>query len=613
MTGPRTAGYAPLASYAAIGDGRTLALVAEDGSIDWLALPDLDSPSVFGALLDPDAGQFSLAPVAAHTATRRYLPGTNLLETTFATASGTARVVDALTVPGSGLAPARELVRRIEGVDGEVPMRWRVRPRFGYGLAGTRIARRLGVPVATAGSDALAVLSFDAGQPEIGAGEITGDLVARPGSAGLVVLSAADGEPLVLPARAEVEARLSATADLWRDWAARLTYRGRYTDTVTRSALALRLLVYAPSGALAAAGTTSLPEQIGGERNWDYRYSWIRDSALALSAFLRLGCAPEARAYFWWLMQASQLTHPKLRVLYRLDGGARAVERTLPLSGYRDSRPVRAGNDAAGQTQLDTYGELMRTAWLYANGCGHIDVDVGRRLAGIADLVCELWHQPDHGIWEVRGERRHFTQSKMMCAITLDLAVALAGRGVIPDRRMRWWRDEADAVREFVETRCFDPRRGTYLRSAGSTDLDAAVLLALLHGYGDARSPRWAGTVDAIRADLASAAYVRRYSGDDGLEGTEGAFVACTFWLVEALALTGRRSEAARLFDQALALGNDVGLYAEEVDPGTGEQLGNLPQALSHLALISAATTIDAHPEPVVSPTVGRAAPGRSR
>src|SRR5207249_1255077 len=366
-TSERIDGYAQIGDYGAIGDGRTVALVARDGTIDWLCLPDLDSPSVFGALLDSErGGRFALEPESVSQTVRRYLPGTNVLETTFTTATGVVRVTDAMTLPTAGLSPYRELGRKIEGLAGEVPVRWRVEPRFGYASSATRIERRASVPIATAGRDAIAVCSFGAGEATTSDAAITGHFTARAGSSSLVVLSAAHQEPLVLPARAEVEARLAATSSAWREWSDRREYGGPWREHVLRSALALKLLVYAPSGAIAAAATTSLPEEVGGERNWDYRYSWPRDSAFTLEAMLALGCAPESRAFFFWLLHASQLTHPRLRVLYRLDGRADVKERSLPLAGYRDSRPARAGNGAAGQTQLDLYGEVLAAAARFA-------------------------------------------------------------------------------------------------------------------------------------------------------------------------------------------------------------------------------------------------------
>jgi GH15 family glucan-1,4-alpha-glucosidase len=318
-------------------------------------------------------------------------------------------------------------------------VRWRVEPRFGYTSAATRIERRAGVPIAMAGRDAIAVCSFGAREATTSDGTIAGHFTARAGSSSLLVLSAAHQEPLVLPARAEVEARLAATSSAWRQWSDRREYGGPWKDAVLRSALALKLLVYAPSGAIAAAATTSLPEEIGADRNWDYRYSWPRDSAFTLEALLALGCAPEARAFFFWLLHASQLIHPRLQVLYRLDGRAEAEEKTLPLAGYRGSRPARVGNGAAGQTQLDVYDEVFAAAARFADFSGGLDRDHGHRLAEIADHICRIWEQPDAGIWELRDQPRHFTQTKMMCAVALDRACKLAKRGLLPDKHLERW------------------------------------------------------------------------------------------------------------------------------------------------------------------------------
>ncbi|EKX68209.1 glycoside hydrolase family 15 protein [Streptomyces ipomoeae] len=593
--GPRLGGYVPLREYAVIGDGRTAALIARDGSVDWLGLPDLDSPAVFGAVLDAGhGGRFTLEPTVPYRAERRYLPHTNVLQTTFSTARGAVGVTDALTLHDeTALTPMRELLRRIDGLSGSVPMRWSVRPRFGYGLARTRFAQRSGVPVATADTKALAVCSWDAGAPECDGHAISGTCELPCGRRALIAMPFADQEPLVLPARTECEARLDDTCAAWRRWARDRMYPGRWSEAVMRSLLTLKLLVHAPSGAVAAAVTTSLPERIGGERNWDYRFSWVRDSAFTLAAFLRLGCPAEAHAYFWWLMHASQLTHPHLKVLYRLDGGHRTPERTLPWEGHRGSGPVRTGNAAVGQLQLDTYGELLQTAWQYARAAGHLDADVARRLAELADLVCTNWRQPDAGIWEVRSQPRHFTQSKMMCWVALDRAADLAEHDLIPGRHLARWRTARDQIRAFVETHCFSDSLDSYVRSADSPDLDAAVLLGHLYGYrGDHR--RMDATISTLADRLRQGPYVERYSGEDGLSGGEGAFLACSFWLAESLARTGRRPQAVDLMEELVGLANDVGLYSEEIDPATGDFLGNLPQGLSHLALISAACAIGA-------------------
>jgi len=585
--------YPPLRAYAAIGDGRTVALVSNRGSIDWLCLPDLDSPSAFGAVLDAErGGSFSLAPEAPFTVERRYLPGTNVLESTFRSNEGAVRVTDAMLLPGTGLVPTRELARRVEGLSGRVPMRWRVEPRFAYGSRGPQLGSRHGTPVATSGKDALAVSSWGAGTPVIDETSISGGYVAGEGDDALVALSTAHGEPLVLPSRAEVESRLISTSDFWRGWSSGRTYAGPWRDPVLRSALVLKLLIHSPSGAIAAAATASLPEEIGGARNWDYRFCWVRDSAMILHALMQLGCPEEGESFFWWLMHASQLTHPRLGVLYRLSGGDRAPESILPLSGYRASGPVRIGNAAIDQEQLDIYGDLMQTAWLYASASGSLDADTGRRLAEIADLVCEIWHRPDSGIWEVRSEPLHFTQSKIMCWVTLDRAVRMAERCLIPDAHAPRWRSEAEAIRAFVEERCWSEGAASYVRSPGSSEFDSGLLLGALMDYPSQRDPRFSKTITALRRELGSGPLLDRYSGEDGLAGAEGAFLCCSFWLVDALARAGRVEEATELMEELVGLANDVGLYAEEIDHRSSEFLGNLPLGLVHLALINAAVSV---------------------
>jgi GH15 family glucan-1,4-alpha-glucosidase len=591
-TKPRS--FAPIGAYAAIGDGRTVALVARDGSVDWLCLPDLDSPSVFAAVLDADrGGRFALQPAGSAEVEQRYLPDTNVLETTFVTGDGVVRVTDALTLPVTGgLGPTRELARRVDGLAGRVPMRWSVEPAFGYAGTRPRLERRGRIPVAVAGRDAVAVCTWEAGEPAIDGAAVRGRFEAHEGSSALIVLCASHQEPLVFPARADVEARLEATIGYWREWASTRRYAGRWREAVIRSALALKLLFHSPSGAIAAAATASLPEQIGGERNWDYRFCWVRDSAFTLDALLQLGCPREADAFFWWLLHASQLTHPRLQVLYRLDGAERAPERTLPLDGYRDSRPVRVGNAAAAQSQLDIYGDVLQTALIYVHAGGRLDRETGRRLAGMADLVCRIWREPDSGIWEVRSQPRHFTHSKMMCWVALDRALALSAAGQLPSGSAAAWQAHRHAISEFIETRCWSPRIESYTRDADSEELDASLLLGVLLGYGAPDAGRLRSTVNAIRRDLGRGPLLHRYSGEDGLRGGEGAFLCCSFWLADALARIGSVGEATQLMEQLMPLAGDVGLYAEELDPDTGELLGNTPQGLVHLALINAAVSI---------------------
>jgi GH15 family glucan-1,4-alpha-glucosidase len=582
--------YAPIRDYALIGDGRTTALIARHGSVDWLCLPDTDSPSVFGALLDAqEGGRFELAPQVRHDVRRRYLPGTNVLETTFLTDRGAVRVTDAMTLPLDGLSPFRELTRRVDAISGCVPVRWRVEPRFGYASSPARLERRGRIPIVTARRDAVAVCSWEAGVPQCEGTSITGAFEAQEGMRALLVLAAAHQEPLVLPTRAEAERRLDLTIAFWKRWSDELSHEGPWRDAVVRSALTLKALCFAPSGAIAAASTTSLPEDIGGARNWDYRFCWIRDAAFTLDALLRLGRHSEAHAFFWWFLHATQLTRPRAQVLYRLDGGDRAPETSLSFEGYRQSAPVRVGNAASKQLQLDIYGDLFDTVHRYVHSGHTLDLETARRLSQTADLVCQIWREPDFSMWEVRMEPRHFIHSKAMCWVALDRAIALASAAHLPAQNIDRWRQEAAELRQFVEHRGWSESLGSYVRYAGSDEVDASLLLLPIVGYCDPRSRRSLGTIEAVRRTLSKGPFVYRYLGEDGLAGNEGVFLTCSFWLVHALGLAGRLDEASRLMDQLVELANDVGLYSEEIDTRNGEFLGNFPQALVHLALIGAA------------------------
>jgi GH15 family glucan-1,4-alpha-glucosidase len=604
----RDRGFAPIREYALIGDGRTAALIGLDGSVDWLCLPNFDSPSVFGAILDPDRGGcFVLQPAVPFSATRRYRDDSNVLETTFVTDVGRVRVVDAMPLPGEELCPTRELARAIEGIAGAVPMRWSLSPRFHYGGPRTTCGWRGRVPVATCGGHAIAISSWDGGTPSWRGDLLESSMTVAAGSHAVIALTTAYEEPLVFPSRRAVESRIEATDRFWREWAGARSYSGPWREAVIRSALALKLMIFAASGASVAAPTTSLPEEIGGVRNWDYRFCWIRDSAFLIDALLRLGCRAEAQALFWWFMQATALTAPRLQVLYRLDGGQQADERTLDLCGYQGSRPVRVGNAAVDQHQLDLYGDLLETIWLYAKGDCRLDPDTGRRVAAIANHVCDIWRHADAGIWEMRGQPRHFTHSKVMCWVALDRAIRLAQEEEVPRRSIERWTREAGAIVDFVETHCWSESRRSYVQYAGSTDLDASLLMLALMGYGGADSARVASTVDAIGRALRKGPYVYRYRSGDGLPGQEGCFLNCSFWLVGALARGGRVDDACSLMTDLLAEANDVGLYAEEVEPSTGTFLGNFPQALVHLSLIDAALAIGEAQQVSQGPHKGKA------
>ena len=591
----RVDGYAPIRDYAIVGDGRTAALIARDGSVDWLCLPNVDSPSVFARLLDAErGGAFRLEPTIPFEVERRYQDNSNVLETTFTTAEGRVRVTDAMTLTDiQRISPMRELVRKVEALSGTVPLRWSFEPRFGYGGAQTRIERRAGRWFAHAGSDAVVLGLANVADGQERGGAIEGRLRLRDGERAIFSLAAAHNEPAVIPGPEDSVRRLERTQRFWPQWSGRVEYGGQWRDAVVRSALVLKLLTFAPSGAIVAAPTTSLPEWIGGGRNWDYRFTWLRDASWTLDALLRLGHHHEAHAFFWWLMHASRLTQPCLQILYRTDGSVHTEERELSsLRGYRASSPVRVGNGARDQVQLDVYGSVLEAIWLYGKDVGRLDGDTGKEVGRIADYVAEHWRDRDNGIWEVRDEQTHYTQSKALCWVALDRACALGEAGLIPNRSRRW-REEADELRQFVDREGWDEERRSYVRAPDLRELDASLLTLALLGFQDPRSERIQSTIAAVERELRVGPYVYRYRGDDGLEGEEGAFLTCSFWLVDAYARSGRLDEANALMDELVGLANDVGLYSEEIDPRTGEFLGNFPQGLTHLSLVNAAVSIE--------------------
>jgi GH15 family glucan-1,4-alpha-glucosidase len=587
-------GYAPIRDYALIGDGRTAALVAKDGSIDWLCLPNVDSPAVFARVLDARrGGSFQLEPRAPYDVERRYQSESNVLETTFTTAQGSIRVTDAMTLTDDGrLSPFRELVRKVEGLSGTVPLRWSFEPRFEYGERDPKLARRAGRWFAECGRDAIALTTWDAGEPEANEATIGATVELAQGQTAVLSLAAAYEQPVVLPGRGDTEARIERTVRFWPEWAGRIEYDGPWREAVVRSALALKLLVFAPSGAIVAAPTASLPEWVGGGRNWDYRYTWLRDASFTLDALIRLGLDDEAHAFFWWFMHASRLTQPRLQILYKVDGSTHTKEHDLDnLDGYRGSSPVRVGNGAADQVQLDVYGGVLDSIWVYVQEVGHLDGETGKDVAKIADYVTRHWSDPDSGIWEVRAEATHFIQSKALCWVALDRACSLAERGVIPDRSERW-RAAADEIRGFVDEHGWDEELGSYVRAPDMHELDASLLTLAILAYDRPAQERLKGTVAAIERELRTGPYVYRYRGKDGVGGDEGAFLTCSFWLADTFARQGRLDEARSLMDELVGLANDVGLYSEEIDPANGDFLGNFPQGLTHLALVNAAISI---------------------
>jgi GH15 family glucan-1,4-alpha-glucosidase len=580
----RIDGYAPIRAYAALGDGRTVALVANDGSVDWLAAPRLDGTPVFGALLDAGrGGAFELEPAEPYEVERRYVGRSNVLETTFTTPSGVARVTEGLML-GEGLDLSWvELLRRVEGVAGKVRLRFRVAPRFGFGPPPEFAARRDAL-VATAHDHTLSFRAWGTEPPAVADGAIEGELTVEPGGDGLLACVVVTDEPIPYPSRAEHERRLQGTIEAWERWAALGTYEGPYAGAVERSALALKLLISSTTGAVAAAPTTSLPERIGGDQNWDYRFSWVRDTAFTIDALGALGYRDQVHASLCCLLRAVETTHPELRPLYTLDGTTNEECRELDVEGYRGSRPVLRGNRAAGQAQLGSYGDLFETIWLYVRHGNALDDATAARLAEVADHVSGIWHLENSGIWEL-PEARQYTHSLIRTWVALERAGSLLEHGDTAR-----WASEQQRIRAFVDERCWSEAKQSYTFYPGTDLLDASLLLAGSGGFLAPDHPRFAPTVDAIRRELgAGGPLLYRYSGQ---EHCEGAFLACSFWLVSALGQCGRLDEAHETMSELLALANDVGLYAEEIDPSTGAFLGNFPQGLTHLSLIGAAQTL---------------------
>ncbi|MBX6313266.1 MAG: glycoside hydrolase family 15 protein [Isosphaeraceae bacterium] len=573
--------------YALLGDLLAAALVARDGSIDWLCFPRFDSAACFAALLGtPEHGRWQIAPTGAwRPAGRRYREGTLVLETDFEADGGAVRVIDFM--PPRGEAP--DVIRIVEGLRGQVRLRMELVIRFDYGsiipwvqrtdqglsaIAGPDMLR-LDTPVKLRGEDFRTVADFD--------------------------VSEGQRVPFVLtwyrsyraePQRVDAETALRETEGFWRDWSDRCSYEGPWREAVLRSLITLKALIYAPTGGIVAAPTTSLPEWIGGIRNWDYRYCWVRDATFSLDALLQAGFHDEAREWREWLLRAAAGEPSKLQIMYGLDGRRRLTEQELPwLPGYEGSRPVRVGNAAHGQFQLDVYGELIDTLYQFRRA-GLAPNDASWQFALVLmEFLESQWDQPDEGIWEVRGPRRHFTHSKLMAWVAFDRMVKMVenfGQAGPVER----WRAIRDEIREQVCREGYNPEVGAFVQSYGSKELDASLLMMPLVGFLPATDPRMRGTIEAIERHLMSDGFVARYDSRtavDGLPPNEGMFLACSFWLADNYKLLGRDEDARRLFERLLDLRNDVGLLSEEYDPHAGRLLGNFPQAFSHIALINSA------------------------
>jgi GH15 family glucan-1,4-alpha-glucosidase len=584
-----------IADYGLLGDTRCAALVAPDGSIDWLCVPRFDGQPLFGALVGgPAAGTFRVGPLpGARLVSRRYRSDSATLETTWEGTGGTLTLTEGMIAElGRGLMPTTMIVRRLTAHGAAVDAIVEFDPRLGEAHRTPRVERRAHALVCQWGALAVS-LHVDPGVP-VRPGQPT-VVTVSPESPLTLTLSVADREPLVhLPPAAAYDG-LCADERRWQDWAASIDADLPQRRAAVRSLITLRLLTYSPSGAPVAAPTTSLPEQLHGVRNWDYRYAWPRDASIGIGAFLGVHKPDEACRFMAWLLHASRLDRPRLPVLLTLHGRHSPPERELEQwPGYRGSSPVRIGNGAAEQHQLDGYGWVLDAAWLLAESGHRLNSETWRAMTGFTQYVADNWRRPDAGIWETRGPPAHHVHSKLMGWLALDRGLRLADTHRLGDRRRQRWTAARRALAAEVQARGFDPELNSYTRTYGSSDLDAALLVLPLLGIEPADSPRTLGTIAAIRRRLgAGYPLIYRYPpGDDGLPGTEGAFVACTFWLVQALAKSGQVREAVEHLDRAVQLASPLGLYGEELDPETRAHLGNYPQALSHAALVQAALAV---------------------
>ena len=584
--------------YAIIGDGRSAALVSNRGSIDWLCWPRFDSAPIFAAILDPKTGgHWSIRSAQDSEVSRRYIEKTNVLETTFSTELGQIVLTDFMAVTSEEekkkqLWPDHELVRQIKCEQGEIEVVVDFVPRLDYGRGSPKIKDAgkfgwkidIGTCVFTLRSESELVRRGDG---------LAANVTLKAGETAAFSFSYSAEEPAVIPPLADATTeRLNLAVDWWQRWAAQSTYRGAYERQVIRSALVLKLLSYAPSGAIVAAPTTSLPERIGADLNWDYRFAWLRDASFTVHALFGLGYKDDAEAFVDWLLHATRLTRPELRVVYDVFGERPLAERDLShLHGYAGSRPVRIGNAASEQVQLDLYGEVVEAISHFIGEKKNLDRDTQQMLRQCAEHVCEHWREPDNGIWEYRDKRRPYTHSRLMCWVALDRILKMQERGQLSRIDTKKCETERAFIRQEIEAHSWNPALQTYAQACGSDVVDASALLLAYHRFEDAASQRMTKTHKRIRQKLVPRTGLV-YRNERSLELREGAFALCSFWEADFLSRTGNVQEARETFEAAIGYANDVDLFAEEIDPKSGDALGNFPQAFTHLGVINAALSL---------------------
>jgi GH15 family glucan-1,4-alpha-glucosidase len=595
-----------LSDYALIGNSCSAALVSKYGSIDWCCLPEFHSSSVFAALLDrKKGGYFSIAPVQENKSSQRYLPDTNVLETSFTTEGGVVKIIEAFTAMSeetkkAALFPDHEILRIVEGVTGAVRMKLDYSPRVFYGrdIPVLTDRKKLGVHFGWKENICVLLTTLDPDKIKIefNAGRAVAEFDVKQGERIIFSLSYSNQSPAVLPELKETAwTRMQQTIHYWRDWIGKINYAGVYEKEVRRSVLALKLLAHAPSGSIIAAPTTSLPETPGGERNWDYRFCWLRDASFTTRVLVKLGFEEEAHAYMNWILHATQITRPKLQVVYSVYGHSRLKEETIDwLAGYKNSKPVRIGNKADGQFQLDIYGEVLDAVYTYAPLVKKFDKDSKKFVIGLGEVICKLWSKPDNGIWEIRSSLVHHTHSKVMAWVGLDRLIKLCSKYEWNEAPVRKFTNTADAIRNSIEQYGYNSSLVSYTRELNGNNIDASLLTLPLVEYCDPASARMISTAELIYERLSKNTLIYRYRDvNDGLAGEEGSFVVCNFWLAENLVKSGNLKEAIKVFDTVLKHASPTGLLSEEIDPESHILLGNYPQGFSHIGLINAALSIN--------------------